>query len=84
MKKAAIEALVAIGDPGAIDVLLEARKRQETSGMGRSIDEAIEKLREKSKGIDQLQKQLEQLRQQNRKLEERLKKLEAKEPSRSA
>ncbi|MBP87433.1 MAG: hypothetical protein CMJ64_12035 [Planctomycetaceae bacterium] len=78
VKKAAIEALVAIGDPGAIDVLLEARKRQETSGMGRSIDEAIEKLREKSKGIDQLQKQLEQLRQQNRKLEERLKKLEAK------
>lgn len=77
VKRAAIDALVAIGDPAAIDVLLENRKRQETSGMVRSIDEAIEKLREKSKGVDQLQKQLEQLRQQNRKLEERLKKLEA-------
>jgi aminopeptidase N len=78
VKRSAIDALVAIGDPGAIDVLLEARQRQETSGMVRSIDEAIEKLREKNKGIEQLQKQLEQLRQQNRKLEERLKKLEAK------
>lgn len=78
VKRAAIDALVAIGDPGAIDVLLEARNRQESSGMVRSIDEAIEKLREKNKSIDQLQKQVEQLRQQNRKLEERLKKLEAK------
>ena len=77
VKKAALDALVAIGDPSAIDVLLEARKRQETSGMVRTIDEAIDKLREKSKGIDKLQKQLEQLQQQNRKLEERLKKLEA-------
>jgi aminopeptidase N len=77
VKKAAIEALVAIGDPSAIDILLEVRNRQDTPGMDRAVDEAIDKLREKSQGMGQLQKQIEQLRQQNRKLEERLKKLEA-------
>ncbi len=78
VRRKAIEAMVEVGDPQAIDVLLSKRAEQETPGMIRAIDEAIEKLREKSKGIEQLQKQIEKLQQQNRKLEERLKKLEAK------
>lgn len=79
VRRKAIDAIVEVGDPGAIDVLLEKRAEQETPGMIRSIDDAVEELREKSKGIEALQKQLETLRQQNSKLEERLKKLEASE-----
>ncbi|MBC8351993.1 MAG: HEAT repeat domain-containing protein [Planctomycetes bacterium] len=77
VRRKAIDALVEVGDPLAIDTLLSKRAEQETPGMIRSIDEAVEKLREKGKGVERLQKQLESLRQQNRKLEERLKKLEA-------
>jgi len=77
VRRKAIEALAEIGDPNAIDILLAKRSEEETPGMIRAIDTAIEKLREKGKGIEQLQKQLETLQQQNRKLEERLKKLES-------
>ncbi len=77
VRRKAIEAIVEVGDPGAIDVLLAKRPDQETPGMIRAIDDAVEKLREKGKGIEELQKQLETLQQQNRKLEERLKKLES-------
>ncbi|HUG67538.1 MAG TPA: M1 family aminopeptidase [Pirellulaceae bacterium] len=77
VRRKAIEAIVEIGDPGAIEILLAKRAEQETPGMIRSIDEAVEKLREKNKGLEQLQKQLETLQQQNKKLEERLKKLES-------
>ena len=77
VRRKAIEAIVEVGDPGAIEILLAKRPEQETPGMIRSIDDAVEKLREKSKGVEQLQKQLEALHKQNRALEERLKKLES-------
>ncbi|MDA1053346.1 MAG: M1 family aminopeptidase [Planctomycetota bacterium] len=77
VRRKAIEALVEIGDPQAIDILLAKRAEEETPGMLRAIDDAVVKLREKDQGIEQLRKQLETLRQQNRKLEERLKKLES-------
>jgi aminopeptidase N len=77
VRRKAIEALVEIGDPSAIDILLAKRSAEETPGMIRAIDTAVDKLREKAKGIEQLQKQVETLQQQNRKLEERLQKLES-------
>ncbi|MCA9121623.1 MAG: HEAT repeat domain-containing protein [Planctomycetaceae bacterium] len=79
VRRKAIDAIVEVGDPGAIERLLVKRDEQEIPGTIRSIDDAVEKLRDKNKGIETLQKQLESLRQQNRKLEDRLNKLESKE-----
>jgi len=77
VKREAIDALVALGDPASIAVLLDKRAQQETAGMTRAFDVGIEKLREQERSVEDLRKQLDTLRQQNRSLEERLRKLEA-------
>lgn len=76
VRRAAIEALVEIGDPAAIAQLQERRGKEESLPLVREFDEAIEKLQAKQTGFEQLRKETESLRKQNRDLEERLKKLE--------
>ena len=78
VRRAAINAIVKIGDPAAIDVLLRYRDREETAGALRAYDDAISNLREKQKGFNALRKETTALRKRNRELEERLKKLEEK------
>lgn len=78
VRRVAINALVAIGDPAAIAVLLEKRKNEESPRMIRALDTAVDKLRTKERSLDQLQKELTELRDQNKRLEERLRALEQK------
>jgi aminopeptidase N len=78
VRQATIDALVAMGDPAAIEVLLARRaKNEDPSRILRALDEGIEKLRAKENNLDSLNKELDTLRTQNRQLEERLKKLES-------
>jgi HEAT repeat protein len=78
VRRVAVDALVAIGDPSTIDVLLEKRNKEESPRMVRDLDSAIEKLRAKERSLEQLQRELSELRAQNKKLEERLQALEQK------
>lgn len=77
VRKAVMDAFVELGNPEAISWLQEQRGKEETGGMLRAVDTAIEKLRNKSADLPQLRKELEALRAQNKQLEERLRKLEA-------
>jgi len=77
VRRAAIEALVASGDPQAIPILQARRaKEQDPSRLLRTIDEGIEELRTKVRSVEQLTKEVETLKSQNHSLEERIKKLE--------
>ena len=78
VRRAAINSIVKIGDPAAIDTLLRYRGQEETTGALRAYDDAIASLREKDKGFNALRKETTALRKRNRELEERLKKLEEK------
>ncbi len=78
VRRVAIDAIAAIGDPSAVNVLLEKRAKEESPRMIRAFDSAIEKLRSKERSLDQLQRELSELRNQNKQLEERLKALEQK------
>lgn len=77
VRRAVFDAFVELGNPEAITWLQEQRGKEETGGMLRAVDSAIEKLRNKTADLPQLRKELEALRNQNKQLEERLKKLEA-------
>lgn len=76
VRRTAVDLLVALGDPRAIEPLLARRGKEESNGVVRAIDSAVEKLRGQEKNVSDLRKELEGLRKQNRDLEERLKKLE--------
>lgn len=76
VRRAAIDALVSVGQPRTIAWLTEQRGKESSRGMIQSIDEAAEKLRGKSNDLGTLRKELDELRRLNRQLEERLKKLE--------
>ena len=78
VRRAAMNAIVKIGDPAAIDVLLRHRGQEETAGALRAYDDAITALRDKQKGLDAIRKETAVLRKRNRELAERLKKLEEK------
>jgi aminopeptidase N len=78
VRSAAVEALVNLGDPRAIEPLVARRAKEKGYGrLSRAIDEALTKLRAKQGTLDELSKQVESLRNQNRLLEERLQKVEA-------
>lgn len=77
VRRATIETLVALRDPAAISALQARRGKEEHPGTVGAIDEALEKLRESTKGTAELQKEIEVLRKKNDDLESRLKKLEA-------
>ncbi len=78
VRQATVEALVGLGDPKAIEVLLARRdKAEDSSRMLRAIDEGVATLRTKEQTIEKLTKQIDDLRSQNRDIEQRLKKLEA-------
>lgn len=77
VRKSAIETLVALQHPEAIAWLQERRALEESPNMLRTVDEALEKLRQGQKPLGAVQKEVETLRKQNRDLEERLQKLEA-------
>lgn len=76
VRRASVDALVALGNPTAISWLTEQRGREQQRSLITAIDEAIEKLRQKSNDLETLRKELDELRRLNRQLEERLKKLE--------
>ncbi len=77
VRRAAVDALVSLGDPRAISVLLARRaKEQDPARLIRAIDDGVEELRTKERNIAQLTKEVESLKSQNRSLDERLKKLE--------
>ena len=77
VRRAAIEAIVALGDSSAIERLQAQRDKEEVPRTIRSIEEGIVKLREKQPAAEQMRKELDMLRKRNEQLEERLKKLEA-------
>lgn len=80
VRSIAVNAIVAIGDPAAIESLEKKRDEVETPGARRALDDAIEKLTAKrGKGDDELKKELAALRKQNDALEERLEKLERRD-----
>jgi aminopeptidase N len=77
VRGSAVDALVKLGDPRAIELLVARRAKEKRYGrLSRAIDEALVTLRAKQGTIDELSKQVESLRAQNRLLEERVKKLE--------
>jgi aminopeptidase N len=77
VRSATIDALVATGDPSAIEVLVARREKNEDPlRIVRALDEGIEKLRTTPKEVEQLNKEMDALRTQNRQLEDRIKKLE--------
>ena len=76
VRRSAMDAIVAVGQPRTIAWLTEQRGREHSRGMITALDEAVEKLRIKSNDLGTLRKELEDLRRVNRQLEERLKKLE--------
>lgn len=76
VRRSAIDALVAVGDPQAIEWLQAKRGGEENIGTIRQYDEAIEKLRNAQKPVSEVKQEVETLRKQNRELEERLKRLE--------
>jgi aminopeptidase N len=77
VRQAAVDTLVSIGDPRAIEVLLARRaKGEDAPRIVRSIDEAVATLRTKEQNIQQLTKEVDTLKAQNQKFEERIKKLE--------
>jgi aminopeptidase N len=76
VRRAAVDGLVALGDPRGIAWLQEKRDGEESTGARRALDEAIEKLRDGEKSIARTRQEIEQLRDQNRRLEERLRRLE--------
>jgi HEAT repeat protein len=78
VRRVAIDTLVALGTPQAIEWLQTQRNREPHQGTVRAIDEALEKLRQNEKPLSEVKKEVERLREANRKLEERLKKLEGK------
>jgi HEAT repeat protein len=73
----AVDALVKVGDPRAIELLVALRAKEKRYGrLSRAIDEALVTLRAKQGTIDELSKRVESLRGQNQLLLERVKKLE--------
>lgn len=76
IRRIATEALVAIGSPQAVEWLQEQRGKEELQSMINTIDDAIAKIRNKERDVEQLRKELDEVRKQNKQLEERLKKLE--------
>ena len=76
VRKAAVTAIVKIGDPAGIDALLSRRSQEPSLFLVEDIDKAVEDLRAKERDLEKLQKETESLRKQNQRLEERLKKLE--------
>ena len=78
VRRAAIDALVALGDDASIAPLQARRNKEEVPRMVTAIDEAIGKLREKGKSNEELRKELEELRKKNQELEQRLQNVEKK------
>jgi hypothetical protein len=77
VRRATIDALVSVGDPRAIQVLLARRaKDQDPARLVRAIDDAVEELRAKEHNIEQLTKEIESLKSQNHTLDELLRKRE--------
>ncbi|MCE9525358.1 MAG: HEAT repeat domain-containing protein, partial [Planctomycetales bacterium] len=78
VRRAAVESLVSLAQPAAIPALQVRREKEQNRGVMNSIDEAINKLRDKDKSAEDLRKEVEALRKKNEDLENRLKKLERK------
>jgi len=76
VRRAAIDAVVAVGDGSSIAVLQEQRGKEQRPRVARALDEALEKLREKRRVAEQLQSEVESLRRQNEELQQRLKNAE--------
>lgn len=76
VRMAAIQSLGRLGDPSAIEPLLARRAHEESRGVVRAIDEAVDKLRAARGEIDKLRQELDETKKQNSRLEERLRKLE--------
>lgn len=76
VRRSAIEALAAIGNPASLDRLQALRAKEESPRVITAIDEANLKLRERLQQNDTLRQELERLKKQNQQLEERLKRLE--------
>jgi aminopeptidase N len=78
VRRAAIEALAALGDDASIAALQARRGKEEHPRTIQSIDETITKLREKGRSNEELRKELEELRKKNQDLEQRLQNVEKK------
>jgi aminopeptidase N len=76
VRRAAVEALAALGNPASIAALQNRRGQEEHLRTIEAIDEAIEKIREKGRSEEALRKEVDDLRQKNDELERRLKTLE--------
>ncbi|HUE73833.1 MAG TPA: M1 family aminopeptidase [Pirellulaceae bacterium] len=78
VRRAAIDALAALGDDASIAALQTRRGKEEVPRMVTAIDEAIGKLRERGKSHEELRKELDELRKKNQELEQRLQNVEKK------
>jgi aminopeptidase N len=78
VRRAAVDALVELGNPSALEWLQERRAKEITPAAIQAIDLSIDRLRAKQQDAASLRKELEDLRRQNKSLEERLRKLEQK------
>ncbi len=76
VRRAAIDAVVAVGDGSSIAALEERRGKESRPRSVKALDEALEKLRTKRRVAEQLQAEVETLRKQNEELRERLKNAE--------
>ena len=79
VRRAAFDAIAAVGNRSAIGTLQTRRTLESTPSMTKAIDAAIEKLQATttSEKEQKLLSEVEQLKKQNQELEERLRKLEA-------
>jgi len=78
VRRAAIDAVAAVGDDSAIAALQARRGKEEHLRTINQIDEAIEKLRQKGRSSEELRQELEALRKKNQELEQRLQNVEKK------
>jgi aminopeptidase N len=79
VQRSAIAALVELGQPEAIGWLEELRGKEISLSMLRGIDDAVEKIKQKSAEAAKVSKETEELREKAKSLEERLKKIEEQE-----
>lgn len=79
VQRSAISALIELGKPEAVGWLQELRGKEISLSMLRTIDEAIERIKQKSAEAAKVSKETEELREKAKSLEERLKKIEEQE-----
>lgn len=77
VRRAAYDAIAALGNREALPVLQARRAKENTPNMVKAIDAAVEKLQTTTTKEQQLLSEVEQLKKKNQDLEDRLKKLES-------